>query len=114
MVMSNRTPVTSYLTLLDRLQSESSYSVWHNVIQALAMIDRLERGQSGRAAFQAFVCTLLGPLFPTRRVGCKSDEELATKLLRSDLIQTLGRSAIGLPSMKHFAVMKNPEKDRRS
>jgi aminopeptidase N len=90
MVMSNRTPVTSYLTLLDRLRSESSYSVWHNVIQALTMIDRLESGQSGRAAFQAYVCTLLGPLF--QRVGwdAKSDEELATKLLRSDLIQTLG------------------------
>jgi aminopeptidase N len=90
MVMSNRTPVTSYLTLLDRLQSESSYSVWHNVIQAVAMIDRLERGQSGRAAFQAYVCTLLGPLF--QRVGwdAKSDEKLATKLLRSDLIEVLG------------------------
>jgi aminopeptidase N len=90
MVMSNRTPVTSYFALLDRLRSESSYSVWHNVIQALTMIDRLERGQPGRAAFQAYVCTLLGPLL--ERVGwdAKSDEELATKLLRSDLIQTLG------------------------
>ena len=90
MVMSNRTPVTSYLALLDRFRSESSYSVWHNVIQALTMIDRLERGQPGRAAFQTYVCTLLGPLF--ERVGwdAKSDEELAPKLLRSDLIQTLG------------------------
>jgi aminopeptidase N len=90
MVMSSRTPVTSYLALLDQLLSESSYSVWHNVIQALATIDRLERGQPGRAAFQAYVCTLLGPLF--RRIGwdAKSDEELTTKLLRSDLIQTLG------------------------
>jgi aminopeptidase N len=90
MVMSNRTPVTSYLTLLDRLRSESSYSVWHNVIHALTMIDQVEKGQSGRAAFQAYVCTLLGPLF--QRVGwdAKSDEELATKLLRSDLIHSLG------------------------
>jgi Aminopeptidase N len=90
MVMSNRTPVTSYLALLDRLRSESSYSVWHNVIQDLTMIDRLERGQSGRAAFQTYVCTLLGPLF--QRIGweAKPDEELATKLLRTDLIQTLG------------------------
>jgi aminopeptidase N len=90
MVMSNRTPITSYLALLDRLRSETSYSVWHNVIQALTMIDRLERGATGRAAYQAYVCTLLGPLF--ERVGwdSKSDEELATKLLRSDLIQTLG------------------------
>lgn len=54
------------------------------------MIDRLERGQSGRAAFQTYVCTLLGPLF--QRIGweAKPDEELATKLLRTDLIQTLG------------------------
>jgi aminopeptidase N len=90
MVMSNRIPVTSYLALLDRLRSDSSYSVWHNVIQALTMIDRLEREQSGRAAFQGYVCALLGPLF--QRVGwdAKADEELATKLLRSDLIRTLG------------------------
>ncbi|HEX3445314.1 MAG TPA: M1 family metallopeptidase [Chthoniobacterales bacterium] len=91
MVMSNRTPVTSYLALLDRLRSESSYSVWHNVIGALTMIDRLERGQSGRAAFQAYVCILLGPLFQGIGWEAKPDEELATKLLRSDLIQTLGR-----------------------
>jgi aminopeptidase N len=90
MVMSNRTPVTSYLALLDQLRSESSYSVWHNVIQALTTIDRLDRGQPGRAAFQAYVCTLLRPLF--HRIGwdAKSDEELATKLLRSDLVQMLG------------------------
>jgi aminopeptidase N len=90
MVMANRATVTSYLALLDRLRSESSYSVWHNVIRALSMIDRLERGQSGRAAFQAYVCILLGPLF--QRIGweAKPDEELATKLLRSDLIRTLG------------------------
>jgi aminopeptidase N len=90
MVMSNRTPVTSYLALLDQLRSESSYSVWHNVIQALTTIDRLERGQSGRAAFQTYVCILLGPLL--QRIGWKAkpDEELATKLLRSDLIQAAG------------------------
>jgi aminopeptidase N len=90
MVMSNRVPITSYLALVDRLRSESSYSVWHNVIQALTMIDRLEKEQSGRAAFQGYVCALLGPLF--QRVGwdAKPDEELATKLLRSDLIRTLG------------------------
>ncbi len=97
MVMSNRIPVTSYLALLDRLRSESSYSVWHNVIQALTMIDRLEREQSGRAAFQGYVCALLEPLF--QRVGwdAKPDEELGTKLLRSDLIQTLG--AFGDPGV---------------
>jgi len=90
MVVSSRTPVTSYLALLDELQAESSYSVWHNVIQALKTVDQLERGQPGRAAFQAYVCTLLGPLF--ERVGwdAKSNEELTTKLLRNDLIQTLG------------------------
>ncbi len=90
MVMSNRTPITSYLALLDRLRSESSYSVWHNVIQALMLIDRLERGEPGRAAFQAYVCTLLGPLFQKIGWDSKSDDELVTKLLRSDLIQTLG------------------------
>jgi aminopeptidase N len=54
------------------------------------MIDQLERGQSGRAAFQAYVCILLGPLFQGIGWEAKPDEELATKLLRSDLIQTLG------------------------
>jgi aminopeptidase N len=90
MVMSSRTPVTSYLALLDQLRAETSYSVWHNVIQALKKVDQLERGQPGRAAFQAYVCTLLGPVF--ERVGwdAQLDEELTTGLLRNDLIRTLG------------------------
>src|SRR6201987_4455881 len=54
------------------------------------MVDRLQRKQSGSASCKGNVCALLGPLF--QRVGwdAKPEEELATKLLRSDLIRTLG------------------------
>jgi aminopeptidase N len=90
MVLANRTPVLSYLALLDRFDGETSYSVWHNVIQALIAIDRLERGESGRSAFQSYVCALLNPLFKKIGWETKSNEELSVKLLRSDLVRTLG------------------------
>jgi aminopeptidase N len=90
MVLANRTPVVSFLALLDRFDGETSYSVWHNVIQALIAIDRLERGESGRSAFQSYVCALLNPLFKKIGWETKSNEELSVKLLRSDLVRTLG------------------------
>jgi hypothetical protein len=96
MVMSSRAPVTSYLALLDQLRAETSYSLWHNVIQALKKVDQLERGQPGRAAFQAYVCTLLGPLF--ERVGwdAESDAELVWQFTKEhwDQLQAQGSDSL--------------------
>jgi hypothetical protein len=89
MVISNRSPSATYLTLLESLEGETSYSVWHNILQALITIDRLEQGQPGRAAYQAYVCSLLNPLLERLGWYPSNDEELATKLFRSELIEAL-------------------------
>jgi aminopeptidase N len=112
MVVSNRSPVTTYLTLLETLGNETSYSVWHNILQSLIAIDRLEQGQPGRASFQAYVCSLLNPLL--ERIGWypNNDEELATKLFRSELIETLGgfgdRSVINQAFERFQRLLKDP------
>jgi aminopeptidase N len=90
MVISNRSPVSTYLTLAESLEGETSYSVWHNILQALITMDRLEQGQSGRAAYQAYVCSLLNPLLERLGWYPNNDEELATKLFRNELIEALG------------------------
>jgi aminopeptidase N len=111
MLISNRSPVATYLTLLESLEDETSYSVWHNVLQALITIDRLEQGQPGRAAYQAYVCSLLNPLLERLGWYPNNNEELATKLFRNELIETLSifgdRSVINQAFERFEQLLKN-------
>ncbi|MFY9988649.1 MAG: ERAP1-like C-terminal domain-containing protein [Chthoniobacterales bacterium] len=113
MVLSNRSPISTYLTLLEGLGGETSYSVWHNILQALIAIDRLEQGQPGRAAYQAYVCSLLNPLLERLGWYPNNDEELATKLFRNELIEALGvfgdRSVINEAFERFEQLHKNPD-----
>jgi aminopeptidase N len=109
MVISNRSPIATYLTLLESLEGETSYSVWHNILQALITIDRLEQGQPGRAAYQAYVCSLLNPLLERLGWYPNNDEELATKLFRTELIQALsifGDRAVINQAFERFEQMR--------
>ena len=112
MVISNRSPIAAYLTLLESLEGETSYSVWHNLLQALITIDRLEQGQPGRAAYQAYVCSLLNPLLERLGWYPTNDEELATKLFRNELIEALSifgdRSVINQAFQRFEDMLKNP------
>ena len=113
MVLSNRSPISTYLTLLEGLGGETSYSVWHNILQALIAMDRLEQGQPGRAAYQAYVCSLLNPLLERLGWYPNNDEELATKLFRNELIEALGvfgdRSVINEAFERFEQLHKNPD-----
>jgi aminopeptidase N len=112
MVISNRSLIATYLTLLESLEGETSYPVWHNILQALITIDRLEQGQPGRAAYQAYVCSLLNPLLERLGWYPNKDEELATKLFRSELIQALSifgdRSVINQAFERFEQMRKDP------
>jgi aminopeptidase N len=112
MVISNRSPSATYLTLLESLEGETSYSVWHNILQALITIDRLEQGQPGRAGYQAYVCSLLNPLLERLGWYPSNDEELATKLFRSELIEALSifgdRSVINQAFERFEQMRKDP------
>jgi len=112
MVLSNRSPVATYLSLLESLEGETSYSVWHNILLTLITIDRLEQGQPGRAAYQAYVCSLLNPLLERLGWYPANDEELATKLFRNELIETLGvfgdRSVINQAFERFQQLLKDP------
>jgi aminopeptidase N len=113
MVISNRSPISTYLTLLESLTGETSYSVWHNILQALITMDRLEQGQPGRAAYQAYVCSLLNPLLERLGWYPNNDEELATKLFRNELIEALSifgdRSVINEAFERFEQMLKNPD-----
>ncbi|MBV8100961.1 MAG: ERAP1-like C-terminal domain-containing protein, partial [Verrucomicrobia bacterium] len=112
MVISNRSPIATYLSLLESLEGETSYSVWHNILQALIAIDRLEQGQPGRAAYQAYVCSLLNPLLERLGWYPNNDEELATKLFRNELIEALSifgdRSVINQAFERFEQMRKDP------
>src|SRR5258708_40328991 len=90
MVLSNRSPVATYLSLLESLEGETSYGVWHNILQTLIAIDRLEQGEPVRAAYQAYVCSLLNLLLERLGWYPNNYEGLAAEQLRHVLIETLG------------------------
>jgi hypothetical protein len=104
--------VATYLSLLESLEGETSYSVWHSILQALITIDRLEQGQPGRAVYQAYVCSLLNPLLERLGWYPNNDEELATKLFRNELIETLSifgdRSVINQAFERFEQMRKDP------
>jgi aminopeptidase N len=112
MVISNRSSIATYLILLESLEGETSYSVWHNILQALITIDRLEQGQPGRPAYQAYACSLLNPLLERLGWYPSNDEELATKLFRSELIEALSifgdRSVINQAFERFEQLLKDP------
>jgi aminopeptidase N len=112
MVLSNRSSMATYLSLLESLEGETSYSVWHSILQALITIDRLEQGQPGRAAYQAYVCSLLNPLLERLGWYPNNDEELATKLFRNELIEALSifgdRSVINQAFERFEQMRKDP------
>jgi hypothetical protein len=72
----------------------------------------LEQGQPGRAAYQAYVCSLLNPLLERLGWYPTNDEELATKLFRNELIETLGvfgdRSVINQAFERFQQLLKDP------
>ena len=90
MVESHRISLSSYLDLVEALRSNSSYFVWYSIITSLKLVDQLQQGQPGREAFQKFVCSLLEPQLESLGWTGKADDNFQTRLMRSQLINTLG------------------------
>lgn len=113
MVESHRAPVSSYLDLVEALRSNSSYFVWYSIITSLKLVDQLQQGQPGREAFQKFVCSLLEPQLESLGWTGKADDNFQTRLMRAQLINTLGlfgdRTVIDEAFRRFEEFQKDPE-----
>ncbi|HWX18604.1 MAG TPA: M1 family metallopeptidase [Candidatus Binatia bacterium] len=90
MVTAQRATAASYLDLVASLGPEKTAAIWQDVLGRLGVIDGLQRGQPGRAAFRAWAIQMVRPQL--QRLGWEPRAgELATDtLLRNSVISLLG------------------------
>ena len=86
LVQADRGSISDYFKLVETLREENSLALWEQITATLSAIDFLYLGNGERAAFQAYGCSLLKPVFD--RVGWepKKGEEVTIGLLRTKLI----------------------------
>jgi len=90
-VEAGRQPATTWLNLAEQLRASPSQPVWEHLLGKLVLLDRLERNQPGRRAFQAWAVQLLAPKFAEVGWEAKPGESVLDATLRARLIAALGR-----------------------
>jgi len=90
MVETLREAPAAYFVLADQLAGEDHRRVVEHLVDTITHVHKLERGRSGRAAFQAYARALLRPIF--ERVGWQgADSEPADRArVRGQLLNVLG------------------------
>jgi aminopeptidase N len=90
LVLAERTPVRDYFKLVEAVRADSNLALWEQIADSIGFVDALYRKHADRPGFQAYARSILKPVF--ERVGWESKpgEEVATGLLRVELIGKLG------------------------
>ncbi|MEJ1973608.1 MAG: M1 family metallopeptidase [Lacunisphaera sp.] len=91
LVETGRQSAPAWLGLAEQLRTSPSQPLWEELLLKLALIDRLQRGQPGRRAFQAWAAQLLGPKFAQVGWDAKPGESALDATLRAKLVSALGR-----------------------
>ena len=90
LVQANRTPVSLYFELVEKLPASTELAEREQLINVLDFINRLLVGSSEREKFQRFARSLLRPTFETLGWDPKAVEPPAAGNLRASLITALG------------------------
>ena len=90
-VEAGRQPATTWLGLVEQLHACPNQPVWEHILEKLVLLDRLERDQPGRRAFQVWAVQLLAPRFALLSWEAKSGEPVLDATLRARFIAALGR-----------------------
>ena len=81
----------AYLELVEQLHESRSQPVWTQVLDGLATVDLLQRGQPGRRGFQAWAVTQLAPQLARLGWTPAPGESPLDGTLRADLVLALGK-----------------------
>lgn len=94
LLQASRMTAGRYFTLVDAVVNDRNRAVWEQVIRTVGRLDDLERGLSGRSAFQAYGRSRLRPAFDRlgwdRAAGESQGNTTDNTILRSKLIAELG------------------------
>ncbi|PZR74197.1 MAG: aminopeptidase [Chthoniobacterales bacterium] len=90
LVLAERGTVPDYFKLVEAFRADPDLALWEEITNTLAFVDALYLKHAERPGFQAYARSVLQPVF--ERVGWepKPGEEIATGLLRRELIGKLG------------------------
>jgi aminopeptidase N len=91
MVTAQRATVANYLDLVAALGPERTTAIWQDVLGRFGLIDQLQRGQPGRAAFRAWAIQLVRPQLQRLGWEPKASEPATDTLLRNSVISLLGQ-----------------------
>ena len=101
-----------YFRLVTAVSHDRHRAVWREVIDAFALIDRLELGRPGRVGFQAYARSVLRPAFDRVGWDAAANEPEDVTMLRSALLSALGElndPEIATEARRRFAVfLENP------
>ena len=91
LVESGQGAISDYFKLVEALRDDNNLALWEEITTTLGFIDLLYHESNERPAFQAYSRSILKPVFD--RVGWepKPGEQVATGLLRTELIAQLGQ-----------------------
>jgi hypothetical protein len=89
-VQANRTPLSSYFHLIEKLPAEVELAEREQIINAFDYINRLLIGNAAREKFQNYARSILRPTFDRLDWEPKKDDAPGAALLRASLIEALG------------------------
>ena len=89
-VQANRTPLSTYFGLIERLPAGVELAEREQIINAFDYINRLLIGNPAQEKFQNYARSILRPSFDQLGWEPKKDEEPRAALLRASLIDALG------------------------
>ncbi len=87
---AGRASSTAWLGLVEQLRDSPSQPVWEHVVDKFELIDRLQWGQPGRRAFQAWAVQILSPRLAALGWDARAEESPLDAALRPKLIAALG------------------------
>jgi aminopeptidase N len=105
-VASGRAEPSSYLALVDMLQSDDRYPVWDQVIGTINALNRLSRDRAERPALQRYARARLRQVFDNVGWDGSGSGDDDTTLLRGSLVWALGElddEAIMAEAKRRFA-----------
>jgi aminopeptidase N len=106
MVAAGRAEPSSYLALVDMLQSDDRYPVWDQVIGTINALNRLSRDRAERPALQRYARARLRQVFDNVGWDGSGSGDDDTTLLRGSLVWALGElddEAIMAEAKRRFA-----------
>jgi len=89
-VQANRTPLSSYFHLIEKLPAGVELAEWEQIINAFDYINRLLIENAAREKFQNYARSILRPTFDRLGWEPRKDDAPRAALLRASLIEALG------------------------